>query len=174
MPRDDLRTALTWLQHLLTHLPRDIDCWGCSRKFSKYAPLLVHLETGVCVTTRLQLDQFAIQCEFSSDYVRPGCEQYLRRGDRQRHCARPIFLSHPKRFGCSKCDKVFDQHGGMMGHIQSSCHHPLVYQCAGCDSQYADLSGLLQHVESSACAEGVSYGTGSIAKLLHHLWEILA
>ena len=61
-----------------------------------------------------------------------------------------------------------------MGHVQSSCHHPLAYQCAGCESKYADLSGLIQHVESSACAEGVSYGTGSIVKLLHHLWEILA
>ena len=108
-----------------------------------------------------------------NDYAKTGCERYLRWGKRQRHFARPLFLSHPKRFGCSRCDKVFDQYSSMMRHIQSSCHDPWVYQCPACRSQYADLSSLLQHVESSACTEGVSYGTDSIVKLLHHLWEAL-
>ena len=159
---------------MLTHRPRDIRCWGCEKLFSTYAPLLEHLETGSCVTTRVQLDQLAIQCKFSKDYVRPGWGRYLRRGERQSCYAQPVFLSHPKRFGCSMCDKVFHQHGGMMGHIHSSCHHPLVYQCKGCDSQHADLSDLLKHVESTSCPEGISYGTGSIGELLHHLWENLA
>lgn len=133
-----------------------------------------HLETGTCVTTRLELDRLAIQCEFYNDYVSPGCEEYLRRGHRQKHSARPVFLSQPRRLGCSKCDKIFDHYAGMMAHVQSSSHHPLAYRCAGCEAQSADLSGLLQHVESSACAEGISYGTGSIGKLLEHLWEVLA
>ena len=136
--------------------------------------MVEHLETGVCITTRLELDQLAIQCDSSSDFVRPGFEQYLRQGERQKHHARPVYSSRPNQFGCSKCGKIFDQHAGMMSHVQSSCHHPLPYQCAGCESQFSDLSGLLQHVESNACNEGISYGTGSIGKLLHHLWEILA
>ena len=126
------------------------------------------------MTTRLQLDQLSIQCEYSKDYVRHGCEDYLRYGERRKYYALAVFSSRSERFGCSQCDRVFDQYNGMMGHVHSSCHHPLVYQCAGCESRYADLSGLLQHVEGSACDEGVSYGTCSIGKLLHYLWEALA
>lgn len=152
---------------------RDIKCWGCPKTFHRYSTLLAHLETGTCVTTRVELDQLAIKCENSKDFVLPGCEAHLRTGDRKNYISKVVFKKDINRFGCSECDRYFPGDLGLVTHIDSSAHHPLAYQCAGCKSQHADLSSLLAHVEGSGCTEGITYGTESIGKLLRHLWQNL-
>ena len=152
---------------------RDIKCWGCPKTFRRYSTLLAHLETGTCVTTRVKLDQLAIKCEYSKDFVLPGCEAHLRTGDRKNYTSKVVFKRELNRFGCSECDRSFPTDSGLATHIDSSAHHPLAYECAGCTSPHADLSSLLAHVEGSGCTEGITYGTGSIGKLLQYLWQNL-
>ena len=155
------------------HKQRDIKCWGCSKTFSNYSTLLAHLETETCITTRVELDKLAVKCEHSKDFVLPGRERYLRKGHRKKHIPKAVFKKDSNRFGCSDCDYPFANDAGLAAHMASSFHHPLAYQCAGCQSPHGDLSSLLAHVEGSACTEGVTYGTGSIGKLLRHLWQNL-
>lgn len=133
--------------------------------------MLNHLETETCAITRIKLDKLAVDCPYSRDYVRLGCENHLRNGNRNMYNPKPIIhRGRPRKFGCSKCDVEFSTYGAMQGHLRLTVHHPLVYQCAGCEMRFADLSALLQHAESSACDEGLSKGTGSIAQLLRYLW----
>ena len=103
----------------------------------------------------------------------PGCEAYLRTGDRRNYFSKAVFKEDLGWYGCSECDRLFATDSGLTTHIESSVHHPLAHLCAGCESQRADLSSLLAHVEGSGCAEGITYGTGSIGKLLRHLWQNL-
>ena len=152
---------------------RDIKCWGCPKTFRNYSTLLLHLETETCTTTRVHLDKLAMSCLHWSDYVIPGCDAHLERGIRARHVPEIVYKKDLHRLGCSSCERFFPNDEGLFMHIKSSAHHPLAYQCKGCESQHADLSGLLAHVETSECTEGVTYGTGSIGKLLRHLWQNL-
>lgn len=135
--------------------------------------MLCHFETETYVTTRVQLDQMAMECEFFKDYIIPGCEAHLQRGDRRRYQAIPVFNQNTQRFGCGQCDRYFPKDVGLAEHLKSSIHHPLAYRCAGCSLEFADLSALLAHVEVSKCSEGISYGTQSIGQLLHMLWQKL-
>ena len=155
------------------HKQRDIKCWGCPKLFANYSTLLVHLETDTCITTRIELDKLAMSCASWKDYVMPGCEAHLERGDRAGYVSTIVFKKRHNRFGCSDCERSFSSDSGLATHITSSIHHPLAYQCAGCASQYADVSALLTHVESGACDEGITYGTGGIGRLLQHLWRNL-
>ena len=152
---------------------RDIKCWGCTKTFGNYSTLLAHLETETCVTTRVGLDKLAMSCPHWTDYVIPGCDAHLKRGIRAHYVPEIVFKKDLHRFGCSACERIFPAGVGLVTHTKSSVHHPLAYQCKGCESQHADLSGLLAHVEGSVCTEGVTYGTGSIGKLLRHLWQNL-
>ena len=157
-------------QHSLTHLPKDIQCWGCEKDFNKYSTLLAHLETEKCSVTRIRLDKLAVACTEHKHYVIPGQEEYLRCGGRKNHKAKADF----KTGRCNRCDRYFPTTEGLISHVESSFHHPFAYQCAACKTPFADLSGLLTHIESVPCAEGISYGTGAIGKLLQHLWQKIA
>ena len=141
--------------------------------FRQYSTLLAHLETETCITTRLDLDKLAVDFEDSKDFVDPDMDHYLRNGHRKKYIPKAVFKKDVNRFGCSECDYPFANDGGLAAHIASSFHHLYAYQCAGCKSTHIDLSSLLAHVENSSCSEGVTYGTGSIGKLLRHLWQNL-
>ena len=119
----------------------------------------------------MELDQLAIACKHSKDFVKPGYEAYLKKGDRKFYATKAVYKKRTRRYGCSKCDRHFQT---VEMHLQSSIHDPFAYQCAGCKSQYASLSALLAHVEVSSCGEGITYGTGSIGQLLRHLYDYLA
>ena len=129
--------------------------------------MLAYLETEKCKVTRFQLDKLAIACPFSVDYVIPGQECYLRYGDRKKFKAKAVFKSGI----CNRCERYFPTTAGLVSHVDSSFHHPYAYQCAACKTPFTDLSGLLMHVENILYSEGISYSTGSIGKLLHHLWR---
>ncbi|KAH7123654.1 hypothetical protein B0J11DRAFT_462656 [Dendryphion nanum] len=34
--------------HKYTHLPADVQCYGCERMFTTYAGMIIHLESGAC------------------------------------------------------------------------------------------------------------------------------
>ena len=132
--------------------------------------MLAHLESENCSVTRIKLDKLAISCKESKFYVRPGKEDYLRNGERKQWKAKANFRHNT----CSRCDRSFTTTEGLVSHTESSFHHPLAYRCPGCLIEVADLSSLLTHVENSLCSEGISYGTGSIGRLLQHLWKHMA
>ena len=115
-----------------------------------------HLESETCVATRIQLDRLAEACEYSKDYVIPGCEAHLRTRDRKRWTPKAVLKSNTGRSGCSDCNRQFSTATAFSEHLRSSTYHPLAYQCAGCGSQYPDLSPLIAHVEVSDCGEGVA------------------
>ena len=55
------------------------------REFGRYSTPLAQLETGTRITTRVKLDQLAIKCEYSKDFVMSGCEAHLRTRDRMNY-----------------------------------------------------------------------------------------
>lgn len=132
--------------------------------------MMAHLETENCAVTRIKLDKLAVGCRDSKDYVIPGCEAYLRNGERRKWKAKANFNNNT----CNRCDRHFSSTEGLVSHVDSSYHHRLAYQYHGCQAKSADLSGLLLHVENSPCSEGISYGTGSIGRLLQLLWKHIA
>ena len=147
-----LPDLLNNVQHTLTHLPKDIGCWGCEKKFRKYSTMVAHLESEECSVTQIKLDKLAASCSAYKDYVIPGKEDYLRKGDRKKWRAE----ANPNNDKCTRCDRYFSTTAGLISHVNSSFHHPLAYQCAACKTPFANLSGLLAHVENVPCAEGIS------------------
>ena len=133
--------------------------------------MLAHLESELCATSRVRIDKLAAEYALSDYYVIPGCIKYLRTGSRKKFQSKPIFNRSTKSFGCDKCNRTFPTDGMMADHIASTAHHPLAFKCPGCQAKVATLSALLAHIEAKTCAEGISYGTGSVGELLRHLWE---
>lgn len=133
--------------------------------------MLAHLESESCATTRVRLDKLAAESKLSHHYVAPGFSDYLRTGARRKFQSKPIFNRSTKSFGCNKCDRTFPTDEIMAAHIASNAHHPFAFKCPGCEGQMATLSALLAHIEAKSCAEGISYGTGSVGQLLRHLWQ---
>lgn len=161
-------------EHSIVHLPRDIRCFGCSRYFSAYSAMLVHLESANCVTTPEEMDYFAQKCYHSANYVTPGCEHYLHAQARYETRPEGAFNEETQRFECAECFKPFRSNFGMRSHLNSPVHDSRAYQCPGCGVRTTCLSGLVQHVESESCHETIIRGSGSIGKMLSFLQAVLA
>lgn len=135
--------------------------------------MLIHLESGNCITSPEEMDHYAQKCYQSAKYVTPGCEHYLRARMRPEQRAHGAFNPERGNYRCEECSKAFWSNAGMMRHIQSPVHDHQAYRCPGCGVTATALSGLLQHVESESCHETIHHGSGSLGKMLHFLHVVL-
>ncbi|EEQ90191.1 C2H2 finger domain-containing protein [Blastomyces dermatitidis ER-3] len=84
--------------HMITHQERDRECYGCTRMFSTFSAMLIHLEAGRCCTSRDELKSIAAECMESDEYFR-GFDEYF-------------------PFYCSNCDVEFSRLSGLYQHVE--------------------------------------------------------
>ncbi|KAL2830135.1 hypothetical protein BJY01DRAFT_120863 [Aspergillus pseudoustus] len=62
--------------HQQKHQPRTMECYGCYRCFKTISGVLIHLESGSCVSevTEEELDDIARECYQSGKYIYTGFE----------------------------------------------------------------------------------------------------
>ncbi|PQK16858.1 hypothetical protein BB8028_0007g00590 [Beauveria bassiana] len=86
--------------HQQTHLPRNINCIGCNRKFAKNSHMILHMENGGC--------ELAVDCDFitslafecdSSDWYECSTDHY--------------------NFECPTCKTPFQNVSGLLQHAES-------------------------------------------------------
>ncbi|EGC48341.1 C2H2 finger domain-containing protein [Histoplasma capsulatum var. duboisii H88] len=95
--------------HMITHQERDRECYGCTRMFSSFSSMLIHLESGTCFTDRGQLNYVATEYMDSDEYFR-GFDTM-----------NPFF--------CPACQTGFNRLSSLYQHVEMrpDCVHLLCY-----------------------------------------------
>ena|SRR5437762_12493355 len=108
----------------MVHLDRSIECYGCTRTFTTYAGMIIHLESGTCDSgvDILDLNESAAMCYQWRHYVD---EEY--RDDMLGGCDLPTeYDDTVYPFKCPTCETVFSKLSGLFQHIGSqSCEQRL-------------------------------------------------
>lgn len=131
--------------------------------------MLIHLESGNCNTDLETLNRFTRECYQSKKYVVKEFRPYLSQGVRLEQRAEVLYSHRSGDYECSMCDKSSETRMAIDLHTRSPVHDHYAFRCPLCDERFKVPSALLQHVESDRCDEGITTGTGSIAKMLQYL-----
>ncbi|KAF8607582.1 hypothetical protein BDV93DRAFT_519614 [Ceratobasidium sp. AG-I] len=138
-----------------THRPKTVVCPGrrCERTFIHIAALILHLESGVCVSgvTRSTVDRFVAERDLDHFIINP---RRMITGPAQ------IWAARNARKGqileCHFCNREFQSLRSLKQHFASPAHKQPAYWCPpqlsnGCGTQFRSLSALCQHIESGSC-----------------------
>lgn len=62
---------MMYIKHKVTHMERNIECYGCYRKFKTFSHITLYLETGTCEShiTSQDLNMTATQCYQEHKYA---------------------------------------------------------------------------------------------------------
>lgn len=87
--------------HSTKHKPRDLECWGCYKKFKSIAHVFLHLESGSCPSdwTRKSVQAEATKLRGPWRNLEPGSEFYI---------------------VCPGCERSFAIVSGFLQHIESA------------------------------------------------------
>ncbi|KLJ07447.1 hypothetical protein EMPG_17070 [Blastomyces silverae] len=104
--------------HMITHQECDRECYGCTKEFSTFSAMLIHLEAGRCCTSRSELNTIAAEYMDSDEYFR-GFDRYF-------------------PFYCPNCDVVFRHLSALYQHVEMrlECQHLLEYDCCLYDLEH--------------------------------------
>ncbi|MCJ1250787.1 hypothetical protein MMC30_008015 [Trapelia coarctata] len=166
--QEDFNSYNDLRQHMHVHLPRDKQCFGCTRMFESYSAMLIHLEAGNCKTTMANLDFDAQECFQHKKYIVEGYKEMLRTQTRDSYRVGLGWNAYSRLWECGGCNKDFSDKAAGLAHSSSPIHDPKPYKCPGCGTLFKTLSALVQHVESDHCGATVS-PPGPIWKLLNYL-----
>ncbi|OCK82209.1 hypothetical protein K432DRAFT_324652, partial [Lepidopterella palustris CBS 459.81] len=103
-------------QHMLVHLPRDLECWGCYRMFSTLPGMIIHLESGSCLSNinKADLNESAAMLYQWNKIIQS--QQW-----RDRLLSRDDLDSYdsPQPFRCPGCGATFRLLSGLFQHVGS-------------------------------------------------------
>ncbi|EMD65832.1 hypothetical protein COCSADRAFT_86158, partial [Bipolaris sorokiniana ND90Pr] len=110
--------------HKLVHLEPSIECYGCTRSFTTYSGMIIHLESGTCTSgiDTLDLNESAAMCyqwkKFLDEEYR---DDILSCYDFEEEYFSAVYL-----FRCPECDTTFSKLSGLFQHVSSgSCEQKL-------------------------------------------------
>ncbi|KAJ6280849.1 hypothetical protein J3E71DRAFT_392137 [Bipolaris maydis] len=98
--------------HKLVHLKPSVECYGCTRSFTTYSGMIIHLESGTCTSgiNILDLNKSA-----------PMCYQWQKFLDEEYQYDGAVYL-----FRSPECDTTFPKLSGLFQHVGSgSCEQRL-------------------------------------------------
>jgi hypothetical protein len=98
----DIQPRANAPQHGLTHMPKTVECCGCENMFVSTSAMLLHLESGFCVsqTDAHEVHDLALQCFQSKYYTSPYDHSQLE---------------------CPGCDRQFSRMSALFQHVESDC-----------------------------------------------------
>src|ERR1700743_72524 len=109
----------------MVHLERSLECYGCYHKFSTYPAMVLHLESGGCVSEidKLDLNESAAMCFQWKAYLNEGFrDEMLARHDLQAEYDRPVYP-----FNCPGCRTEFTKLSGLFQHANSKACDQSLY-----------------------------------------------
>ncbi|KAF2787457.1 hypothetical protein K505DRAFT_342923 [Melanomma pulvis-pyrius CBS 109.77] len=115
--------------HRLSHKSAKCECLGCCRMFKTYGGMIIHLETGACVSgiDRFDVYETVAECRRWPDYIDQNFyEEILCRTDLEDY---------------NYTEKVYP------------------FNCSTCQQTFSKLSSLFQHVESPSCGQTLDKGS---------------
>lgn len=101
----------------MVHLERDVECYGCYRKFNVYPAMIIHLESGTCSSEIdiLDLNESAALCYQWKEYLDEDYrEDLLSRVDIEDEYEDTVYP-----FKCPKCDVDFTKLSDLFQHVYS-------------------------------------------------------
>jgi hypothetical protein len=114
----------------MVHLDISIECYGCSRMFTTYSGMIIHLESGSCDSgiTNVDLNQSAAMCyQWRHCIHKEYCDEMLEERDLSRDY---IYTIYP--FKCPTCGSDFSKLSGLFQHIDSqACEQTLASGAIG-------------------------------------------
>ncbi|KAI0820128.1 hypothetical protein BC628DRAFT_1399031 [Trametes gibbosa] len=157
------------------HQGRSVDCpmRGCEKSFVSNAGLLLHLESGGCVShmTREKVDRIMSRYDKQNLITKP--DRLIGGGTGttvigQWATERAWNGSH---YECYLCHRTYATLPALNQHLSSPAHAEKRYHCPsalyGCGAEFRTLSGFCQHVESDQC--GVRRFRGEVDRVLDGL-----
>ncbi|KAI0368412.1 hypothetical protein BV20DRAFT_969229 [Pilatotrama ljubarskyi] len=147
------------------HQGRTIFCpmQGCGRSFVSTAALVLHFESGACVSrvTRDQVNRFVAQIDRSNIITNPtrmiggpapmstgGSSIVTRTWATER-------AWNGTDYECYLCHRTFRTLPALNQHLDSPAHAEKLYRCPrawyGCGAEFSTLSAFCQHVEGAKC-----------------------
>ncbi|KAJ5022570.1 hypothetical protein J3E73DRAFT_434043 [Bipolaris maydis] len=110
--------------HKLVHLKPSVECYGCTRSFTTYSGMIIHLESGTCASSIdiLDLNKSAAMCyqwqKFLDEEYR---DDILSCYDLEEEYDGAVYP-----FKCLECDTTFSKLSGLFQHVGSgSCEQRL-------------------------------------------------
>ncbi|OJT12099.1 hypothetical protein TRAPUB_11351 [Trametes pubescens] len=156
------------------HQGRNIDCpmRGCDKSFVSNAGLLLHLESGACVShmTRAKIDR--IMAKYDRDHIITNPSRLIGGSG-------PVVVDqwaterawNGSRYECYLCHRTYATLPALNQHLRSAAHADKIYRCPrtlyGCGAEFGTLSAFCQHVESERC--GVRRFRGEVDRVLEGL-----
>ncbi|EME79976.1 uncharacterized protein MYCFIDRAFT_211925 [Pseudocercospora fijiensis CIRAD86] len=105
--------------HRITHLTRSVHCYGCTRMFTTYHGMIIHLEAGNCTSgiEMRRVNRLAAQCFQWKQYIVKHFREELR-GSHVGYRGDPA----NRPFKCPTCTSTFPLLSSLFMHIHSpSC-----------------------------------------------------
>lgn len=157
------------------HQRRTVDCpmRGCGKSFISNAGLLLHLESGGCVSrmTRQKIDQVMQRYDTNNLITKPNRLIGSGTGPTvvgQWATERAWNGSH---YECYLCHRTYASLAALNQHLSSPAHAEKRYRCPralyGCGDEFKTLSAFCQHLESDQC--GVRRFRGEVDKVIEGL-----
>ncbi|KAI0325953.1 hypothetical protein GY45DRAFT_1329537 [Cubamyces sp. BRFM 1775] len=147
-----------------THQGRQVNCpsSACEKRFVSVAALLIHLESGTCVSGISLEDVVRAAVHVDHEHVvtvadanKNACKgRYGIYGSLQEVESKTKW--NGRRYGCPLCGKSTTSLLSMRAHMRSPVHIEKIFCCSahgGCDLTFRTLSALCQHVESQKCID---------------------
>ncbi|KAI0637525.1 hypothetical protein C8Q77DRAFT_1046942 [Trametes polyzona] len=144
------------------HQGRTVQCpmKNCGRSFVSKAALILHLESGSCVSgmSRQDVNKIVAQIDRSNIITNPARMIAGAPGS-----ARPTVTGmwaterawNGTGFECYLCHRTYRSLPALNQHLQSPAHTDKLYRCPsawyGCGAEFSTLSAFCQHVEGGKC-----------------------
>ncbi|RMZ69222.1 zinc finger protein [Pyrenophora seminiperda CCB06] len=103
--------------HEMVHLEKSEECFGCSRTFSTYPAMILHVEAGTCTTglNKLDLNRSAAMCfQWKAWLNEEYRDDLLDLRDTEEDYCEPV-----RPFKCPECDVEFTKLSGLFQHVYS-------------------------------------------------------
>ncbi|EIW62192.1 uncharacterized protein TRAVEDRAFT_164034 [Trametes versicolor FP-101664 SS1] len=160
------------------HQGRTVQCpmQGCKGTFVSTAALVLHLESGACVSrmTRDAVNRIVVQVDRSNIITNParlitgaptsGGTTVTATWATQR-------AWNGTHYECYLCHRGYKSLHALNQHLQSSAHAEKMYRCpqgwSGCGAEFGTLSAFCQHVEGGKC--GVRRFQGEFNRVMGQL-----
>ncbi|KAH6373386.1 hypothetical protein HBI34_082480 [Parastagonospora nodorum] len=124
--------------HKLTHRTPDYECYGCTRTFTTYSGMIIHLESGTC-TSGIDIHDLGKSAAMCFQWKKYIITNWV----------------HARLLEEEDLWPLIDEYGDAE---EIEC-----FKCPRCDIYFTKLSGLFMHVESESCSQ--TLGDGAIGKL---------
>jgi KRAB domain-containing zinc finger protein len=121
-----------YYEHIKAHTAkRDLECFHCSKKFTKKSLLILHMQT--------HLSERNFICNI--DDCRKAFKTY-----NSCYAHKRKHQNSAKKYNCASCDKVFSSQSVLLSHVKAHTGESFTCHFEGCSKSYAHKQNLNMHL----------------------------